>query len=337
MNVFRFDFAASRMRAAAKALPYASLMLGGILVLTTSSCEDTPPPVTPPSGPATSAVDIGTDYDERVFFRLSDGTEVGRYDRTDADLFVGASELRINSANNARAWLTASSDFAAITDTTAAPWTWDFTPFASTDLCLSDWNVGDVLVLDRGVDPEGNALGVVKLLLESRDASGATVQWGGLSDPAGATLNIGVDADRRFVGASFAGAGGVVEVEPLASDWDLVFGTYTETFFIPGAFSYIVTGALGQTGRTAVALDTVVGFSNLSLEDAMSMSFSDNEDAVGYAWKTLDFSTFLFDVDTSMVYVVQTGGDATYKLRFTDFYSSTGAKGVPTFQYQRLD
>jgi hypothetical protein len=336
MNVSRFDAAFALVRAAAKPSRMGALLLGTALVLATSSCEDENP-VTPPAGPESSSVDIGSDYGDRVFFRLSDGSEVARYDRGIADLYVSASELRINTSALARVWMTGSTDFAGTTDTTGVSWDWDRAPFNESDLILRNWNVGDVVVLDRGVDPEGNPLGVVKLLLESRDASGATIQWAGLSDPAGATLVVPVDADRRFVGASFAGAGGVVEVEPPASDWDMVFGTYTETFELAEPVSYTVTGVLGQRGRTSVALDTIIGFANLSLDDAMTLPYTEDEDAVGYDWKTLDFSTFLFDVDTSKVYVIQVGGDGTYKLRFTDFYSPTGTRGVPSFQYQRLD
>lgn len=336
MTAFRFEAAFARMRASAKPSRAWIMLLAAGLVVSTSSCKDDPP-VTPPAGPESSSVDIGSDYSDRVFFRLEDGSEVGRYDRSAADLLVGSDQIRINSAATARVWLTGSSDFAAITDTTAADWTWDLPPFAAADLALDDWNVGDVVVLDRGVDPDGNPMGVAKLLLESRDATGATIQWAGLGDASGSSLVVNVDADRRFVGASFDGAGSVLEVEPMASDWDMVFTTYTETFFIPDAVAYSVTGVLGQRGRTSVALDTVIGFANLDLEDAMAMSYSDDEDGIGYAWKTLDFSTFLFEVDTSMVYVVQTGSDGTYKLRFTDFYSQTGTRGVPSFQYQRLD
>ena len=53
-------------------------------------------------------------------------------------------------------------------------------------------------------------------------------------------------------------------------------------------------------------------------------------------WKEYDFDNEHYTVLPDKIYVLKTSIGYYYKLRFIDFYNSTGEKGYPTFEFLRL-
>jgi hypothetical protein len=104
-----------------------------------------------------------------------------------------------------------------------------------------------------------------------------------------------------------------VIVEPAATDWDFVFTKY---FTDVSTSKYNVTGVLSSDNIT-VATATGDTTNNLSYSEAIN--------TIGYNWKSLNYTTYTYEVDSNLKFYVKDKDEKIYKLYFTEFVgSSTG-------------
>jgi hypothetical protein len=68
------------------------------------------------------------------------------------------------------------------------------------------------------------------------------------------------------------------------------------------------------------------------LSDTLLHPFSGRSDAIGYDWKDYSFETSSYMVNDRIVYIVQDAEGFYHKMRFLEFYSSTGEVGCPQFE-----
>ena len=69
---------------------------------------------------------------------------------------------------------------------------------------------------------------------------------------------------------------------------------------------------------------------------ANEYNYSTQRDIIGFNWKTFDFDTQVYTINSSMNYIIQSENGIFYKLRFIDFYNNSGEKGYPKFEIQEL-
>lgn len=104
-----------------------------------------------------------------------------------------------------------------------------------------------------------------------------------------------------------------VIVEPVATDWDFVFTKY---FTDVSTSKYNVTGVLSSDNITVA---TATG------DATNSLSYSEEINTIGYNWKSLNFTTLTYEVDSNLKFYVKDKDEKIYKLYFTEFEgSSTG-------------
>ena len=104
-----------------------------------------------------------------------------------------------------------------------------------------------------------------------------------------------------------------VIIEPAATDWDFVFTKY---FTDVSTSKYNVTGVLSSDNIT-VATATGDTTNNLSYSEAIN--------TIGYNWKSLNYTTYTYEVDSNLKFYVKDKDEKIYKLYFTEFGgSSTG-------------
>lgn len=104
-----------------------------------------------------------------------------------------------------------------------------------------------------------------------------------------------------------------VIVEPAATDWDFVFTKY---FTDVSTSKYNVTGVLSSDNITVA---TATG------DATNSLSYSEEINTIGYNWKSLNFTTLTYEVDSNLKFYVKDKDEKIYKLYFTEFEgSSTG-------------
>lgn len=132
------------------------------------------------------------------------------------------------------------------------------------------------------------------------------------------------------------------------SNWDLVFTDYTALTTAMGVtIPYTVTGVLINASKDIQVAsidytksensDSIASaFSNLKLSKVRDLSYSSDVDAIGYNWKAINMSTYLYSVNTNYFYIVKIDDATYYKMRFIGFYGSSTNERVATIQYQLM-
>jgi len=139
---------------------------------------------------------------------------------------------------------------------------------------------------------------------------------------------------------------GILEEFPDSEAWDLLFTQYTHTYDTlpqtdPAKF-YLVRGVLLHPGTQAAMLTFPSeeacneAFQAFAIPDTASVSLKNVCGVIGFDWKTFDFTSGLYVVDPKRFYLIKDRKGYYYKLRFYDFYDAQGKPGSPAFQTQRL-
>jgi hypothetical protein len=110
--------------------------------------------------------------------------------------------------------------------------------------------------------------------------------------------------------------------EPQASDWDLTFGQYTA--FVPTPYG--VTGVLSNNGVLVAEAYPV----DVTTAEWYDYSYVTPINEIGYDWKTINMSTFQWDIADSLVYFVQDVDGDIWKVIFTGFGGSTNGDFIFT-------
>lgn len=132
------------------------------------------------------------------------------------------------------------------------------------------------------------------------------------------------------------------------SDWDIIFTYYTTPINMGEIVEYGVTGALiNTTGMVEVALfdysdsdtstDISEAFASLSLTDVTALEYSTTIDFIGYGWKSVDMTTGIYTVDSSLFYIVKLASGDSYKMRFTGFHGDSSDERIVQIEYQLMD
>ena len=154
-------------------------------------------------------------------------------------------------------------------------------------------------------------------------------------------FSISKNPSENFVYYSFADGGKDVTVEPPKNSWDFVFTQYSTILYTDQGIAtpYFVRGVLNNRNGVEVALDSLIGFTNLTSSDISRLQFSVKSDAIGYDWKSvkIDGTTATYAVRPKNTYVIKSAGGLYYKLRFTGFFNDRGSPGYPRFEVIELN
>ena len=193
-----------------------------------------------------------------------------------------------------------------------------------------------VYVVDRGTDENGDAVGEKKVTFNFQDENTYVVRFADLNGGGEKTMVIPKDTSVNFVCFSFEKE--IVDIEPEKNSWDLQFGKYSTLLFtdVGDPYPYLVTGVLLNPFKTVATLDTIHQFDEVSFEIAEEQKLVNQKDIIGYEWKEYDFDNGMYKVMPEKIYILKSSIGYFYKLRFIDFYNSTGEKGFPTFEFLRL-
>ncbi len=294
-------------------------------------------------------VDMGRDYDYRLFYSLGSQEIVGAFPSYSWDLAFDCSaegfQVRVNSAKVMRIGRTQTgTKFAEVADTNSVEWYYDPADTASIT-GIGKWymleenepvSVGNVYVVDRGYNGRGRHTGYSKIQLLGYGENGYSIQVSDLEGGEIEQFQVLKDPQFNFVGVSFDSTDVVQQIEPEKYSWDIVFARYTHVFFEPVFTAYAVTGVLANPLGTCTALDTTRAFEDITFATAQQSSFECRPDALGFEWKYYDLDQGEYIVFPELQYVVKTWEDYYYKMRFVDFYNESGKKGAPKFEVSRL-
>jgi hypothetical protein len=179
-------------------------------------------------------------------------------------------------------------------------------------------------------------LGEKKVTFDFQDENTYVMRFANLNGSEEKTMMVPKDTSVNFVCFSFEK--GIVKIEPKKNSWDLQFGKYSTLLFtdVGDPYPYLVTGVLLNPYKTVAMLDSIHKFEEVSFDIAETQNLVNQKDIIGYEWKEYDFDNGMYKVNPEYIYILRNRIGFYYKLRFIDYYNSTGEKGYPTFEFLRL-
>lgn len=300
-------------------------------------------------------VSIGSGYANQVWYSL-ENDEQGTAPKNNWDLAFEiegfTTSIRVNHPNDVMVWLYPDGDTAdwATLDTAGLAANWDNYYNSDTSWSYGAFNAGtdfnDQFDLGWGVynmsthQVVGDSLFVIKLnngdykkLWIEKLASGTyTFRFANLDNTGDVTVDIEKSnyTDRNFAYYSIQNQQ-ELDREPNNMGWDLVFTQYGVYF---PSFNYFTnsTGILSNYGvETAVAYPVN---DSSTYEAYNGLSFTTAINGIGYEWKSLNMTTFSYEIEDSTVYFVKSTAGEYWKIVFTGFGGS--ANGDYEFTKKKL-
>lgn len=308
-----------------------------------ASCEKGELPVAKADrgGSTVTTLDLGTEYRNQIWYKLHGDRIVSTNIKTDWDLQFEAGDkgnhVVLNSAKLMFALNTHKLNMSDVTDTVGFEMNKAcdrITTLDSTVLGIFE-NNSTVYLIDLGVDEDGKKLGMRKLQFVENTPTQFRFQHSKIDGSDLQSVSFAKSDNYNFLQFSFAKNQLQSNIEPPKNDYDLVFTQYTHVFENPYQH-YLVAGVLLNRNKVRAVHVEGKTFDNVSLQDTLKFPLSTLVNAIGYNWKYYNFTTSLYQVRPEYVYLIQDVEGYFYKLHFLDFYSNTGQKGFPKFEFRRL-
>jgi len=322
-----------------------------ILLFALTSCfeEDVMVPPHDPGDLMVGKVELTETYKYQVFFDLETNSTVKQNLISEWDLGFETSDsgwhIILNTSKMMLAGNTGTTDFETVKSSSGLTMNFDPSHGNLDSTAIGNWynlsggnpvSLENVYVIDRGTDENYDLAGEKKVTFNFQDENTYVVRFANLNGSGEQTIVIPKDTSVNFVCFSFDK--GIVEIEPNKTSWDLQFGKYSTLLFtdVGDPYPYLVTGVLLNPYKTTASLDTIHQFEEVSFEIAEAQDLVAQRDIIGYEWKEYDFDNGMYQVTPEKIYILKNRIGFYYKMRFIDFYNSTGEKGFPTFEFLRL-
>lgn len=321
------------------------------LILILTSCFEEDKRVAPhlPGDLTVGTVELTQNYKYQVFFNLVDNETVKNNLISEWDLGFETSDsgwhVILNTSKMMLAGNSVNTNFEEVKSSSGLFMTYDKSDGNLDSTAIGNWyNWSDenpesknyVYVIDRGTDESSNLTGKKKIVFGFDDENNYTLRFADLNGNNEQAAVIVKDTTKNFVCFSFES--GVVDIEPNKANWDLLFTKYSTLLYTNDGdpYPYLVTGVLLNPYRVEAVRDSVNAFDEISLEKAENLILSPQMDIIGYEWKEYDFDNSMYTVLPEKIYVIKDTQGYYYKLRFIDYYNSTGEQGYPMFEFLRL-
>ena len=289
----------------------------------------------------TVQIEIGYPYLNQVYYDCGSNTVVSTNSRYIWDLSFECSptgdHILVNTAKGIFVSNEGAVPFSSVTSVSNAVWKWDAPSGNLDSTAIGDWQgTGDVYIIDRQFDASGTHLGYKKMQVQSVDANSFVFKFADLNGDNEYTYTIQKDDSRNFVHFAFDNGGQTLLLEPEKNSWDLLFTNHYHKFDnlpLPFVLTQVLTN---KHNGVVVAEDRNYNFFTIHLGDTANYNFTSYWNEIGYDWKIRNSIDNSFTIDDSKSYLLKATDGFYFKLRFIDFYNSTGSKGYPKFEIQKL-
>jgi len=322
-----------------------------ILLFALTSCFEEDEMVLPhdPGDLTVGKVELTETYKYQVFYDLETNSSVKQNIISEWDLGFETADsgwhIILNTSKMMLAGNTGKTDFENVKSKGGIEMNFDPSNGNLDSTAIGNWYIASedkpisleyVYIIDRGTDENFDLLGEKKVIFNLQDKNNYIVRFANLNGSNEQTMVIPKDTSVNFVCFSFDN--GIIEIEPDKNSWDLQFGKYSTLLFtdVGDPYPYVVTGVLLNPFKTTAGRDSIHHFDEIGFEIAEAQNLVKQKDIIGYEWKDYDFDNEIYQVDPEKIYVLKNRVGFYYKLRFIDFYNSTGEKGYPNFEFLRL-
>lgn len=296
-------------------------------------------------------LELGKDYTTQMFYTLSnDSIRSNEYKIWDLAfeasdngfhvLLNGGKEIQIANTN--------SKDWDSIQAYTNAKWLWDDPSGNLTKSAFGCWldttrkyiqyplgkTQNIVYIIDRGTTEIER---YKKFRILYVDYTVYMIEFSNLDGSMRTEMLVPKNPFKNYMYISLSGQGNLFDIEPEKDNWDIQFTRYRHIYYdMDPVTPYQVTGVLLNPHLVKVSRDSIIGFDNITIQNARILEYHTEKDFIGFNWKHYDFNTARYEVRQNLTYVIQDTKGVYYKLRFTDFYDNQGIKGAPKFELKRL-
>jgi hypothetical protein len=322
-------------------------LLASLAFLFLTACEKKEKPITLPikGDGQMLQVNMGETYKYQFYINLEEQkiVHVSKIDSWDLALQSGSNDdaIFLNGGKGMAAYNTNKTAFQDVSfaDTLQAKsqWSYDSPTGLSDSSAIGDWKTSRPVYLIR-LDETGSK--VRKLQITYEDQFQYTLAVGDISSTIPATITVVKDPTCNFTYFSFSLLTTVADVEPAKSTWDLQITKYNYTFYEENPpLRYIVNGVLLNPTSTFAYKDSLTTYNAINVDFATSVPLSNLRDVIGYDWKFIDFTATnpTYTIINKYNYIVKNQNNHFFKLHFLDFYSPTGIKGSPKFEFYQLN
>ncbi|HNQ11645.1 MAG TPA: HmuY family protein [Bacteroidia bacterium] len=321
-----------------------------------SSCEknETALSLNAPGNLTLMQASMGNTYQSLVFVDLYENkTYSAPYNSFDLAFEASAQGNRVY-LNQAKFMFAGRSGYALMNmaDSTGVNWKTDHEHLYDDSLAMSSYYQnsifsGEVFIIDRGAYEHSGAERFRKFKVDTVDANGYQISYSYLDNSGYQTFFIPKNNAYALMYFNFSGGGQLVSVAPPSSKWQLMFGKYIHEYKeepIGSPFRYyLVTGTLlnrwNQIEAGMLAKDSLpdyIPFADLEFGQAQMVQRYTQAAYIGFEWKQFSFSTNLYSIVPDRYYIIKDATGYLYKLRFLDFYDTSGNKGTAIFEYKRF-
>ncbi|MCC7050275.1 MAG: HmuY family protein [Bacteroidia bacterium] len=289
----------------------------------------------------TMVINIGYPYLNQVYYNCETNSIVKTNTKYDWDISFECTEtgyhVMLNNATGMLAANMGNKTFNEVNSTANAVWLWDAPSGNLDSTALGNWqNNNPVYILDRQYDDNGNHLGYKKIQILNTTATSYTFKYADLNGNNENTYTIQKNTEVNFIHFSFNNGGKTLLLEPQKNAWDLLFTNHIHKFSNL-TMPFVLTQCLtNKYNGVVVAEDNNNKFQSITLKDTASYVFTNYLDEIGSDWKIRNNADNSFTIDPKKSFIIKSTHGFFYKLRFTSFYNSSGEKGYPTFEIQKL-
>jgi hypothetical protein len=289
-------------------------------------------------------------YDYQIWYNLQNKSATSSNSFNEWDLGFESNgsghHIILNSSRFMHAGNTGSTDFLGITSNRSDTLIFDDSSGDLNKTAIGKWaDFTDpanpvfpkkVYIIDLGSDNNGTSLGFKKVVFQKFVNSTYSIRFSNIDGSDEHTFDIATDSKRSFTLFSFRNGGTVTPVQPANTDWDLCFTQYSTILFDNNnvATPYLVRGVYLNPEGTSAVSDTINSYFGTTINDVNKYTFSNAQDAIGYLWK--DYKNDSYKINPKIFYLIKDQNGVYYKLKFTGFYSTSGARGYPSFQQANL-
>lgn len=306
-----------------------------------------------PGNYITDTITLGETYTNQVYYNLHDSNTVSSALRTAWDLGFESTpsgwRVTLNSSGYMKSVFLEGHVFGTPADAEGATWIFNPSDGSADSLVIGNWftvngndTVGTnrLLLIDRGLDENGEPLGINQLVIDSLVKGTYYFRIAEQDGTKPRSYSIAKRGNVNHVLFSISYPLMVVS-EPASTSWDLLFSKYTTLLYTDAGepYPYLVLGVLLNPSFVEVAVDSISSFESINFEKAQSMSFTKQADKIGYLWKKYDFTLGSYTVNPDINYIIRDTRGFIYKFRFVGFYKFSNnrlEKGFPSFEYQKL-
>ena len=309
-----------------------------ILILINFSClkEEIPIEAHQPGDLTTNQIELGSDYRYQAYYDVVTNSMVKKHLKTDWDFGFESNEngyrVILNTSKAMRVASKPITEFISTTDTANCEWKNDVSSGNLDSTAIGNWTTNqNFYIIDLGYSFTAEQLGFKKLQILSVNDNEYNITYSSLNNSNNTSITIPKNELFNFSFFSFQ-QNSYLEIEPIKTNWDLVFGQYTHLF--DPTFPYLVTGVLSNRNGVEIAEVFDKDFLDINFSDVTNYTFSSDIDMIGYDWKS--YSSGTYEIDINKNYIIKTTEGLYYKIHFIDFYNDQGDKGTPKFEISSL-